>query len=1022
MEVPLPENEPQRLAALQGYMVLDALSDAVFERLTAIVTRLFAVPIAAISIVDEDCERIKACQGLSIRAVPRGSSFCAHTILSDKVLVVTDAREDPRFREVPFVAGPPKVRFYAGVSLRTPEGLNLGTLSIMDTVPRSLSERQIAALRDLAGMVMVELDVRVSMARTIAMADVQHSADDRYRELFENASDIVYTHDLHGNFTSVNKAALRITGYTREEAGRMNIFQLLDPDSRQITIEMIRQKLGGAPQTTYEVTLVTKDHRRVIVEVSARLLFRKGIPVGVQGIARDITERKRTEAQLRLLKSVVVNSNDGVMVAEADTNDPLASKIAYVNEAFTRITGYADVEAVGKTPRILYGPKTDAALLERIRTAVKKWESTRGDVIHYRKDGSEFWVDLNVVPIVDERGAFTYWVSVLRETTDRKRAEILERDRNRALELVASNGSLESVLERLANLVENQRSDLACSVLLVRDNRLRHGAAPSLPRTIADAFDGVEVTGEAAPCVAALHGKPVFIPDAAANPSFQEQAGVLRNLGLRACWCFPILSGEGRVLGVFAIYFREQREPAASEVELMEMVSRLAAVAVEQRDLNDRLAYQAMHDALTGLPNRFLFEDRLHQALAQAKRHDWHVAVLFIDLDRFKQINDTLGHSVGDALLQQVSRRLETCLRRTDSLARMGGDEFQLILSELRDPQDALRVSQKLLDSLKAPFHVDTYELFVTASIGISLFPRDGRDAATLLRNADSAMYRAKNQGKNSFQFFTPDLGATALEQLELENDLRRAMAGGEFRLYYQPQLEINGQLVGLEALLVWNHPKLGLIPPMQFIPLAEESGLIVEIGEWVLVEVCRQSAAWRQAGYDRVKIAANVSSMQFARADFVSIVSQILSQSNVDPSGLELELTESVVMREFEESSRQLERLRSLGVSIAIDDFGTGYSSLSYLRNLPIDTIKIDRSFIKDLDVGSSTMPLVQAIVSLAHGLGLNVVAEGVETETELRALRSVGCDKVQGYYLGEPLPAESVERLLHREARIPS
>jgi diguanylate cyclase (GGDEF)-like protein/PAS domain S-box-containing protein len=1022
MDAHFPENEEQRLAELESYVVVDVLSGAVFDRLAGLVARLFAAPFSAISVIDRDTQHIKASNGLDISEIPRSCSFCAHTILSDQVMVVPDALEDERFRTSPLVTGSTQVRFYAGVPLRTPGGANLGTLCIMDTAPRELDQRQIAALRDLAGMAMAEVDLWVSGAKTIAAAEDSGLGDDRYRELFENASDVVYTHDLQGNFTSVNKAAQRITGYSRDDALKMNIVQVLEPESQRLTLEMIQQKLGGAPQTTYEVTIVTKDNRRVILEVSTRLLFRKGIPIGVQGIARDITERKRAEAQLRLLKSVVVNSNDGVMVAEAEPDDPLSSQIVYVNEAFSRITGYSAVESANKTPRILHGPKTDAAVLDKICSAVRRWEPARVELIHYRKDGSEFWVDLNIVPILDERGSSTYWVSVLRETTDRKRAELLERDRNQVLELVASNGSLETVLARLAHLVENQRSDLLCSILLVRDGRLRHGAAPSLPQAVADAFEGLDVTTALGPCEAALLGKPLFILDLTADPLFRREAGLLRNLGLRSCWCVPILSGEGRVLGVFVIYLREQQEPSSAVVELMEMASRLAAVAVDQRALNDRLAYQALHDALTGLPNRFLFEERLHQALDQAKRHGWHVAVLFIDLDRFKQINDTLGHAIGDTLLQLVSRRFEGCLRRTDSLGRMGGDEFQLILTELRDPSDATRVAQKLLDALKAPFKVDAFELFVSASIGISIFPRDGRDSVTLLRNADNAMYRAKNQGKNVFQFFTPDLAAAALEQLELENALRRSMGNGELQLYYQPQLAIGGRLAAVEALLVWNHPKLGVIPPAQFIPVAEESGLIVEIGAWVLEEACRQTVAWRQAGYEPVKVAVNVSPVQFARADFVETVAQVLSHSSLDPSLLELELTESVVMRDFEESSRQMERLRALGASISIDDFGTGYSSLSYLRRLPIDTIKIDRSFVKELDVDSNTMPLVQAIVSLAHGLRLDVVAEGVETEHQMRALRTIGCDKVQGYLLSAPLPASQIEAWLVRSAEVRS
>ncbi|HSW51547.1 MAG TPA: bifunctional diguanylate cyclase/phosphodiesterase, partial [Bryobacteraceae bacterium] len=359
-------------------------------------------------------------------------------------------------------------------------------------------------------------------------------------------------------------------------------------------------------------------------------------------------------------------------------------------------------------------------------------------------------------------------------------------------------------------------------------------------------------------------------------------------------------------------------------------------------------------------------------------------------------------------------RRLEAVLRKTDSLARLGGDEFGLILTELGEAQDALRVARKLLEALETPFTIDAHEIFLTASVGVSLFPRDGQDAETLERKSDVAMYRAKGWGRNRAEFFTADLGLAALERREIENALRRALDGGEFELYYQPEVKAGGGVVGLEALLVWNHPKLGPTPPQRFIPVAEESGMIVSIGSWVLSQACRQNAAWQRAGTANVKVAVNVSATQFARPDFVETVAQALAESGLSPSLLELELTESMVMRDLDESARQMDRLRALGVGISIDDFGTGYSSLSYLWRLPIDTLKIDRSFLKEIDRDADTIPLVRAIVALAHGLGLRVVAEGIETRQQLEALRDAGCDIFQGFFLGEPAPPNAVERLL--------
>jgi diguanylate cyclase (GGDEF)-like protein/PAS domain S-box-containing protein len=879
MAPPLPENEEQRLAALQDYLILDILSDSVFARYAGLVGRLFGTGISAISLVDRNRQLVKASQGLEIREIPRGLSFCAHTILSSHVLVVPDARRDSRFQEFPLVKEPPRVRFYAGAPLRSRDGFNLGTLCLMDTTPRELDAGEIVALQDLAGMVMDEIDFRLENARIA-------SAEEGYRELFENATDIVYTHDLRGAITSINKAMERVTGYSRDEALRMNILDMLDPASRELASEMIRQQLGGSPQATYELTLVTKDDRRVALEAGTRLLFRRGLPAGIQGIARDITERKK--------------------------------------------------------------------------------------------------------------------------------AEMLERDCNHVLELVAGNEPLDNVLAKLCRLVERQYAESACSVLLRREGRLFLAAAPSLPQEYAEAWQRPEVELASGPFEVCAPRQAVAEFDIASEPALSACRDLLLGLGMKTCRSFLILSGEGSPLGVFVLFCRDRHEPGPAELEALETARRLAAVAVEQRQLTDLLAYQALHDALTGLPNRVLFEQRLEHALAGAGRHNWLLAVLFIDLDRFKQVNDTLGHSAGDWVLKQVSRRLESCLRKSDSLARMGGDEFTLILTELNDPQDAQRVARKLLDAFQSPFQAEARELFLTGSIGISLYPRDGRDAATLQRKADTAMYRAKSRGKNSFEFYTPELGIAALERLEIENALRRAMDNGEMQLYYQPQAAMSGKLAGFEALLVWMHPRLGVIPPAQFIPVAEESGMIFPIGAWALTEACRQNAAWQRSGSSRLKVAVNVSPMQFARADFVETVAQALAHSGLEPALLELELTENVVVRDLEESARQMDRLRALGVGISIDDFGTGYSSLSYLRHLPIDTLKIDQSFLKELGSESSTVPLVQAIVTLAHGLGLTVVAEGVENHRQLEALRSVGCDMFQGYLLGEPLPAEAAGRLL--------
>jgi diguanylate cyclase (GGDEF)-like protein/PAS domain S-box-containing protein len=1006
-----PAKEPEAVAAI--------LQQEPFVRLVRAAARLLGARWAALSVLEADREHLVVAEGFDPPAsLPRSCSLAAATLACPDICVIADARGDSRFENNPLVSSEPAVRFYAGATVRSSRGEPLAVLAVMDPQPALTAPEKAVGLADLAAVAGAELDLRLAVTRSLSTDD-RRRHDTRYRELFENAGDLIYTLDLHANFTSVNKTVERVLGYRREELLGRSVFSLMDEDAARLVQEKIREKLGGAAQTTYELEVFAKDGRRVTLEISSRLQFEDGRPVGIQGIARDLTERRKAEAQLRLLRSVVVHANDAVLIARLEGDDPFAAPVVYVNEAFTRITGYEAEQAAAGVAG-LNGPETDRRQLERIRSAVARGDSVRVELIWYRHDGSPFWADVNAAAIADAKGVFAHWVCVFREITERKRAEILERDRNQILELVAANAPLENVLTRLAVLVERQVPGLACALLLIRQGRLWCGAAPSLPLAYAEHVQGLEIGGAKGLLAKVASGLVVMSEDLAA----QEPDGALRALlagqGLEAAWCVPVLSGSGNVLGIVAAYGPRGRNADAQILELCHMAARLAAVAIEQRQLTDMLAWQARHDALTGLPNRFLLEERLESALARAERNGWLVAVLLVDLDRFKQINDTLGHAVGDVLLREVSARFEACLRKTDVLGRMGGDEFMIVLSEVGEVQDAQRVAQKLLDALGTPFLVRGYELFVTASIGIAVFPRDGRDAATLQRNADSAMYRAKYRGKNRFQFFTADLGAAMAEQMELETALRRAMEHGELALYYQPQMSASGALVGLEALLVWNHPRLGAVPPAQFIPIAEESGLIVPVGTWVLQEVCRQAVAWQRKGLPAVRVAANVSPMQFARADFIQAVAQALAASGLQPSLLELELTESVIMRDVEESLRQMERLRALGVSISIDDFGTGYSSLSYLRRLPIDTVKIDQSFLAELEKDTSTLPLVRAIVSVAHSLGLTVVAEGVENESQLAALRAVGCDRMQGYLFGPALPAAEVECLLLKQAAV--
>jgi diguanylate cyclase (GGDEF)-like protein/PAS domain S-box-containing protein len=439
----------------------------------------------------------------------------------------------------------------------------------------------------------------------------------------------------------------------------------------------------------------------------------------------------------------------------------------------------------------------------------------------------------------------------------------------------------------------------------------------------------------------------------------------------------------------------------------------------ESKHFKEQVKYLVVHDVLTGLPNRALFNERLTASLAQAKRGDQKLAILFLNLDRFSAINESFGYSVGDQFLCRVAERVRAGTRAGDTVARFGGDEFAILSHGIRSEEDAAKVAQKILEATRLPFSVDQRELFVTTSIGVSTYPTDGSDVETLTQNADAALHRAKEHGRDNFQLYSAEMNARAVERLSLENRLRQALQSEQFVLYYQPLIDLRSErILGAEALLRWLHPKLGLLSPGDFIPLAEMLGLMVPIGQWVLNASCEQVREWHDTGHPDFRVAVNVSSRQFQQPDFVAGVIRALEESRILPGSLDLEITESTVMRDPERSIATLQDLKKRNVRISLDDFGTGFASLNYLGLLPIDRIKLDSSFVKELPRNSNHCAIARAVIGMAHGLRLTILAEGVETPEQLAFLRDEGCDEAQGYFFGRPLPAPEFRALLERKS----
>ena len=491
---------------------------------------------------------------------------------------------------------------------------------------------------------------------------------------------------------------------------------------------------------------------------------------------------------------------------------------------------------------------------------------------------------------------------------------------------------------------------------------------------------------------------------------------------------YRLLLADGNVCSVI-----NQAEVSVNEMGNAVKIFGMIQDITDRKQADEKIRYLAYYDGLTDLPNRSLFSEHLNQALRHAQRYEKRVATLFIDLDRFKQINDTLGHSGGDAVLRMVASRLRLCVRSSDSMSRLGpdsspdslsrfgGDEFTVLLTELQQAEDAAVVAQRIQAELEKPFEVEGHEFIITSSIGIAIYPNDGEDAEALVKNADAAVHFAKTEGRNNYQFYTASMNVSSLERFKLEADLRKALERKELVLFYQPQVDLQtGQIVGAEALIRWEHPERGLLCPMDFIPLAEETGLILPIGDWVLSAACAQQKAWQTAGFGHLRVAVNLSIQQLRQKSFMQTLSDTLHAAGIDASYLELELTESKIMQKAEESITLLNDIKQTGITLAVDDFGTGYSSLSYLKRFPLDVLKIDRSFIADVVNDLDSAAIAKAIIAMATSLNLKVIAEGVETEEQLAFLRQHGCDEMQGYLFSKPVSAEEFARLLKQDNKL--
>ena len=705
--------------------------------------------------------------------------------------------------------------------------------------------------------------------------------------------------------------------------------------------------------------------------------------------------------------------NSAVYITDA------SARIVFINRTFTDILGWEPHEVYGRRPRDVFGsPRYVETDYERLWSELKQGRTVREEVRTMDRHGNELWLTLLLRPMLAEDGSFEHLIGFLENTTESRHIQSLQRD---VLEAIAQEMPLAGVMTLICERVERMFPEVVCSVLSVdSEKRLHPLAAPSLPEHYNKAIDGLAVSPVAGSCgTCAWRGASVTVEDIENDPLWADYKALALPLGLLACWSSPIKLKTGRVAGTFAFYFKQKRRPDAWHEQVVEACLQLCILALERHEANQSIARLAYYDALTGLPNRSKLREEMERCFDQAVQPE--AALIFVDIDHFKDVNDTLGHEVGDAFLKQIAERLCSVVWQEDIVARHGGDEFVIVLTGANAPR-ARSVAEVMLERLSEPVVVDGVSLPASASIGITICPDDGRDAATLMRNADTAMYVAKAEGRGTYRFFDPEMNRKAQDRLLLGALLRDAVTSNQLRLAYQPQIDARtGALAGVEALARWQHPALGAIPPARFIPLAEDCGLIEAIGEFCLSEGCEQLRRWDEVGYDVPHIAINVSAIQFRNPNFADIVKRTLDQSGLAPERLTIEITESVMMGASPAAAANADALRTMGVTISMDDFGTGYSSLSHLARLPVKELKIDRSFMANVEENEAVQALVTAVIRIGESLKLRVVAEGVETVAQRRFLEALGCDVLQGFLFGEAMPPMAFAKWLELNQRQP-
>lgn len=834
-------------------------------------------------------------------------------------------------------------------------------------------------------------------------------SEDRYKKLVELSRYAICV-SIDGKISYINEAGVRgLAANSASDLIGRNMIDFVHPDYKeQAQIKIDEMVSTGIAPPVFEQRLIRMDGAVVDVEVAAIPFTYKNKPAA-QIIINEITDRKAAEERLRRseerYRSLVRQSKEGVYIF-----DPETKKIQEANDVFLSMLGYTEKEIHELT---LYDiVSVDRSVVDSKIALLK--ERGQINVAHrqyLRKDGSV--LDVEVRGSLISYGGSEVCLVNITDLAERKKAQAIQSALYRISEVMSTAQDMQDFYSAIHNIFSElmyaknfyiAMYDPETDMLSFPYYADEYDTPPAPTHLSKGCTEYVLRTGQAL-----LASAETFAE--------LERIGEVELVGAPSVdWLGVPLKTSEKTLGVLVVQsYDEEIRFEEKDKEVLTFVSQHIASALERKQAAETIRHLAYHDSLTSLPNRMLFRDRFLHALALAHRKKEMLAMLFLDLDRFKKINDTLGHAAGDRLLQAVAERLKKTLREGDTIARLGGDEFMILLSGVKAVEDAAKVAEKILYAIRPSFMIDGHELHITTSIGISLYPYDGQDTDTLVKNADIALYRAKEYGRNNYQLYTAAMNARAFEQLALENSLRRALEREELFLMYQPLIDLKTRTIsGLEALVRWQSPNGQIHPPDTFIPLAEDTGLIVPMGEWIFNTACRQIKLWQSQGLEIYPVAVNLSARQFQQQNLIGEISKALEEHQVEPQYLAIELTESTILKNADLAIDTLREFKLMGIQISIDDFGTGYSSLSYLKRFPVDALKIDRSFVNDCIENADDAAIVSAIISMAHSLKLQVVAEGVETGSQLDFLRTQNCDKMQGYLISPPMAASQFATFL--------